>query len=120
MPLIPPLSQAAADLALLDALILQTAEAANHLAATMSRCNSEFWSLPDDRLAAVLNNDVARTAAVFASNSALGVAVNAALDAIDSVALAARAPVSPGRELRVDDQGAFVVVPLPAQPEVAP
>lgn len=120
MPLIPQLPQAAADLALLDTLILQTAEAANHLAATMSRCNSAFWSLPDDRLVAVLNANVSRTAAVFASNSSLGAAVNDALDAIDSNALTARAPVSPGRELRVDDRGAFVVVPLPVQPEVAP
>ena len=48
------------------------------------------------------------------------VAVNVALDAIDSVSLAARAPVVPGREIYIDDQGAFVVVPLPAQPEVAP
>ena len=71
MQLIPQLPQAAADLALLDALILQTAEATNHLAATMSRCNSAFWSLPDDRLVAVLTLVIRRASGFESETMAL-------------------------------------------------
>ncbi len=80
--LLPSLTQSQQDALLLDEFILQTAEALNHLAATMGRCNASFWNLPDERLAAVLNTDPDRTVAVFAANSILGTQVNSMLDTL--------------------------------------
>ena len=120
MPLIPTPNQLQQDASLLDNLILQTAEATHHLAATIARCNAEFWGLPDDRLAAILNADVERTQAVFAANSALGSAVNASLDEIDSPAHSCRAPVTPGREISLGLDGKFTITPHPIETTIEP
>ena len=112
MPLLPILSQVEQDLTLLDSLIVQSAEAAHHLAVTMGRCNAELWSLPDERLGAVLNADRERTAAIFAANSFLGSAVNAALDNSSIAKFSSRAPLTPGREISVGESGEYVVIPI--------
>lgn len=120
MILLPSLTQAQQDAILLDNLILQTAEALHHLAATMARCNSEFWHLPDSRLEAVLNANPARTSAVFGVNSSLASAINPLLDTLAIPAFPARAPVAPGREVEVSESGAYRVVPLPLPADPVP
>lgn len=120
MPLIPTRTQAQQDSLLLDKMILDTAEALNNLAATMARCNSDFWSLPDDRLAAVLNADVARTNAVFSANSSLGEVVNFLLGNLAIPQFSARAPLVPGRDLTANPDGTYAVVPKLEIPENLP
>ncbi len=120
MPLIPTRTQAQQDSLLWDKMILDTAEALNNLAATMARCSAEFWSLPDDRLTAVLNADPARTNAVFSANSSLGEVVNFLLGNLAIPQLSARAPLVPGRSLEVGPDGAYSVVPNPAPVDTLP
>lgn len=120
MPIIPTLTQAQQDGLLLDNLILSTAEALNNLAATMARCNADFWSLTDERLATVLNTDIARTNAVFSANSALGLTINTMLDTLSLPQFSARAPLAPGRDLTANPDGTYAVVPKPEIPETLP
>ena len=69
------------DLAFKDARVLYAASQTNHLAAVLHEENEKFWSMPTDRLLAVLNADVPATLKMFTANTALGQAVNASLDA---------------------------------------
>ena len=80
MPLLTPKTQLEQDLAAKDESVLRAAEATNHLAAVLKNENELFWSLPTDRLLAVLNHDVPTTLATFAANTATGNAINATLD----------------------------------------
>lgn len=116
-----PATQLEADLLAKDALVIRAAEAAHHLASVLRTCNDSFWSLPTERLLAVLNADIPSTLATFAANTALGTACNANLDAIGLPRLATRAPLEVGREDIVFDQQAqqFVHVP-PPEPEPEP
>jgi hypothetical protein len=56
--------------------------------------NAQFWSLPQDRLLAVLNDNVERTLAMFAANSAAANAINSLLDQIGNEELSHRAPTA--------------------------
>lgn len=114
--ILKPLSEAEADLAAKDALILQVAEATNHLAVTLKQTNDQFWSLPTDRLLAVLNADVASTLATFAANSAIGQAVNASLDELALPQYQTRAPLTTGRNDIQLDGNSFVLVPVKPEP----
>lgn len=80
-----------------DALILQVAEAAHHLASVLATTNEIFWSFPTDRLLDVLNADIPATLATFAANTALATAVNASLDALDLPQFSRRATTKQGR-----------------------
>jgi hypothetical protein len=117
MPLIRPTT----DLDVKDDLILQAAEATHHLASTLATTNQQFWSLPTDRLLAVLNADIPATLATFAANTALGVQVNASLDALAVPRFAHRAPVTAGRTDIVFNGTAFEYIappePLDLDPE---
>jgi len=117
MSIIRQLSLIEADLAAKEQLVLQAGEATHHLASTLATTNAAFWSLPTDRLLAVLNADVPATLATFAANTALGMQVNASLDALAVQRFTTRAPVEPGRSDIVFDGAAFVYV---APPEPAP
>jgi hypothetical protein len=97
MSLIRQLTEAEADLAAKEQLVLQAGEATHHLASTLATTNAQFWSLPTDRLLAVLNADIPATLATFAANTALGLQVNASLDALAVPQFASRAPVTAGR-----------------------
>ena len=101
------------DLDLKDALVLQAGEATHHLASTLATTNAQFWSLPTDRLLAVLNADIPATLATFAANTALGMQVNASLDALDVPMFSARAPLEMGRTDIAFDGVAFVQVAPP-------
>ena len=114
-----PSTQLEADLLAKDALVIRAAEATHHLATVLKTCNDAFWSLPTDRLLAVLNASIPDTLAAFAANTALGTACNQHLDAIALSNLATRAPLTPGRADIVFDGAAFVYV-APPEPEPEP
>jgi hypothetical protein len=109
--ILKPLSEAEKDLAQKDALVLQVAEATNHLAVTLKQTNDQFWSLPTERLLAVLNADVISTLNTFAANTAIGQAVNDSLDALSLPQYSTRAPLLMGRRDIKLDGGTFVLVP---------
>lgn len=119
MSLLKKQSQLAADLAAKDARVLQCAEAAHHLAAILRNSHAWLWGLSPARLLAILNADVPATLATFAANTALGVAVNAALDTADQPEFPTRAPVAIGRSDLVFDGNEFSI-PTPAAPPPAP
>lgn len=111
MSLIKPLSETEQDLALKDSLILRVAEATHHLAATLKNTNDQFWSLPTERLLAVLNADVISTLNTFAANAGIGQAVNDSLDSVGLPQYSTRAPLLMGRQdIKLDDSGSFVLV----------
>jgi len=118
MPIITKKTQLQSDLAAKDAQVLQCAEAAHNLAAVMRNAHRWLWDLPDDRLLAILNADAAVTSDTFAQNTALGLAVNAALDALDMPEFPGRAPVTQGRSDLSVVKGRFVIVPPVAEPPV--
>lgn len=120
MSIIRQLTEAEADLTAKEALVLHAGEATHHLAGVLATTNAAFWQLPTDRLLAVLNADVAATLATFAANTALGMQVNASLDALGVAAFAKRAPVEPGRSDIVFDGTAFVYVAPEPPPEPEP
>ena len=120
MSLITPKTPLEADLAAKDVRVLQCAEATHHLAAVMRNAHEWLWKLPTARLLAILNADVAVTLATFAQNTALGLAANAALDALNLTDFPTRAPVEIGRSDITFDGTAFVFVPPPQEHSVAP
>jgi hypothetical protein len=107
------------DLAAKDYRVLQCAEATHHLAAFMRNAHAWLWGLPTDRLLALLNADVAVTLATFSQNTALGLAANAALDALNLPEFPTRAPVATGRSDITFDGSAFVLAPPAAEPPAA-
>lgn len=109
--ILKPLSEAEADLAAKDALILQVAEATHHLAVTLKQTNDQFWSLPTERLLAVLNADVVSTLATFAANAGIGLPVNDSLDALSLPQYSTRAPLLMGRRDIKLDGGVFILAP---------
>lgn len=110
-----PTTQLEADLANKDAFVLRAAEATHHLAVVLRDVHQSFWSVPTERLLAVLNADVPITLQTFQANTALATACNASLDALALPELSARAPVTLGRSDIVFDGGQFVYVP-PEEP----
>jgi hypothetical protein len=99
------------DLAAKDARVLQCAEATHHLAAVMRNAHAWLWGLPTARLLAILNADVAVTLATFGQNTAIGLAANAALDALNLPEFPTRAPVEMGRSDIAFNGSAFVLAP---------
>ena len=117
MSLLTPKTQLEQDLAAKDESVLRAAEAAHHLASVLKNENELFWSLPTDRLLAVLNYDVPTTLATFAANTATGNALNATLDQLALPQFSNRAPVTVGRTDIVFNGATFVAItPEPADP----
>lgn len=119
MPLTTPKTQLQLDLDMKDISVLRVAEALNHAAATLKRENDLFWSLPTDRLLAVLNADVALTLATFGANTAVGTPINAILDQLGDPRFSSRAPTDTGRTDIVFNGTQFVQV-LPEAPVEEP
>jgi hypothetical protein len=121
MPILTQRTQLEVDLLQKEELVIRAAEAAHNLATVLQNCNNEFWSLPTNRLLAVLNADVSATLETFAQNTALGVACNVTLDAVGLEKFANRAPVEPKRKDIVFDGSNFVCTaqeqPTEPQPE---
>jgi hypothetical protein len=111
-----PQSQLEADLLAKDALVIRAAEATHHLACVLKGCNEQFWSLPTERLLAVLNESVPDSLEAFTANTVLGTACNQHLDAIALPQLSTRAPLTAGRSDIVFDGTAFVYVAPPEPP----
>jgi hypothetical protein len=108
------------DLSNKDESILQCAETAHHFASLLNNKNELFWSLPTDRLLAVLNHDVPTTLATFEANTALGTALNTILDQLALPQFPNRAPVTAGRNDIVFNGTAFeYVAPPTPTPEPA-
>lgn len=107
------------DLSNKDKSILRCVETIHHLAATLCNENQQFWSLPTDRLLAVLNHDVSSTNATFAANTEVGVAVNNILDQLALPQFQSRAPVTAGRTDIVFNGTVFEHIPAP-QPATEP
>ena len=105
-----PRTQLETDLAAKDESIMRCAEAAHHLAAVLTNENRRFWSMPTDRLLAILNHSVPVTLATFAANTDAGTAINTILDQVADPRFPARAPVEPGRADIRFDGGAFIFV----------
>jgi hypothetical protein len=119
MSIIRTLTQAEANQANKEALILQAGEATHHLAVTLANTNAAFWATPTDQLLEILNADIPTTLATFALNSSLGAEVNSSLNALASPQFTTRAPVTAGRSDIVFDGAAFVyVAPPEPEPEV--
>ena len=112
MNLLTPKTTLQADLAAKDLRVLECAEATHNLAAVMRNAHEWLWTLPNERLLAVLNDDVARTLDTFAQNTALGTAANTALDALDLPQFKGRSPVVLGRaDVSFDGTAFFIVEP---------
>jgi hypothetical protein len=83
------------------------------LVQSLNAAHAAVWSLPDDRLTAVLNHlGAAKVAALIALHSQTAAALNASLDAAGDTG--ARAIVTPSREYTIAN-GTITVTPLPTQ-----
>jgi hypothetical protein len=121
MNLITPKSQLERDLADKEAAVIRSARGFHSLAATLRAENQRFWSLPPDRLLAVLNHNVEQTLATFTANTMAGQAINAVLDAVNLPGLTGRAPVSIGREgIAFDEENGVFTYTAPPEPEPEP
>jgi hypothetical protein len=120
MSIIRTLTQAEANQAAKEALIMQAGQATHHLAITLTSTNTAFWATSTEQLLETLNADIPTTLATFALNSSLGAAVNSSLDALNVPAFSTRAPVTAGRSDIVFDGTAFVYVAPPVPPPEPP
>ena len=119
MSLLTQKPQIEIDLAAKDASVIRCAEAVHHLAATLRNENEHFWSLPTDRLLAVLNHDVPTTQATFEVNTSVGIMLNGLLDQLALPQFQNRAPVSAGRQDIVFNGSTYEYV-APPEPEPEP
>ncbi len=117
MSILRPLTPAEADLAAKNDLVLLVGEATHHLAVTLKTAAERFWSLPTDRLLAVLNADVTASAATLAANADLGEAVNASLDALGSDRFPTRAPLTYSADVVFDGTAFVTAPPVPSTAE---
>jgi hypothetical protein len=109
------------DLSNKDKSILRCVETIHHLASTLRDENEHFWSLPTDRLLAVLNHDVPTTQATFEVNTSVGIMINGLLDQLALPQFSTRAPVSAGRQDIVFNGSTYeYVAPPEPEPELDP
>ncbi len=119
MPLIPTKTQQEQDSALLQSLVMQVGEAYNHAAAVQRNANEQLWSLPLERLLAILNQNIEWSLALLQSNSTGGGALNDHLDLLGHPQFTNRVPLTIGRPgISFDAQSnAFVYVEPVPEPE---
>lgn len=117
MKFITPKNELQIDLEEKDKGVLRVAEAMNHLAGVLASENTRFWSVPTERLIAVLNYDVPTTLATFAANAALAQGINLVLDQLADHSFANRAPTSAGRgDITFDPATSqFILIPAAAE-----
>ena len=123
MSLISEKTQVETDTEEQDKAILIIGQKAHEIAFEMVRAYNKFWALPDDRLIAVMNRKGPQMMSkIFAQNTALGVAVNAALDSFGDK-YKNRVPVEPKRnDIGINEKGEFYIIepelePSPEDPE---
>jgi hypothetical protein len=108
------------DLAAKDESIIRCAEAAHHFAAVLKNENNRFWSLPTERLLAVMNYDPSVTLATFAANRAIGTLLNETLDQLSLAQFPQRAPITAGRtDIEFNGTEFVYVAPPVVEEEVA-
>ena len=107
--MLTPKTQLEKDLAEKDAGIIRAATALHYAGTVIAAENAQFWALPQDRLLAVLNDNVERTLAMFEANSVTANAINTLLDQLNNEALSHRAPVTMP-EGYVFENGAFAYI----------
>lgn len=120
MSILRTLTEAEADLAAKDQLVMQVGEATHHLAVMLTAASEKFWSLPTDRLLAVLNADVLASAATLTANTDLGAAVNTSLDALGCERFPTRAPLSGRADITFDGEAFIWVAPAIVEPVTEP
>ncbi len=103
-----------------DARVKRIATALHYVAGVMTHEHREYWALEDERLLAVLNDDVAVTFARNEATDKIARAINDALGALNDPELTNRAPTAPGRADIGFADGAFFIIPPPPQPEPEP
>ena len=110
--------QLAKDILALDKGIVRVGEALNHAAAVIKREHKATWSLPDDRLLALLNANVQKTLAIAAAKDKAATEINSLLNQLNIARYTNRAPVGMGREdVRFDSTASrFVIVPATNEP----
>ncbi len=103
----------------LDAGILSVAEALNHTATILKIEHDKIWSLPDERLLALLNANVARMITISAAKDAAATQINALLTQLNLPQYTTRAPVGFGRtDVKFDQKtNLFVIIPKEKEPE---
>ena len=114
-PLVSEKTQAEKDQDTLSIGILRVAEALNHTAAILTREHKAIWSLPDDRLLALLNANVQRTLAIAAAKDKAAVEINSLLNQLNLSRYTNRAPVGFGREDVKYDEATSKFVLIPAE-----
>jgi len=112
-PLVAEKTQAEKDQETLSIGILRVAEALNHTAAVLTREHKTIWSLPDDRLLALLNANVQRTAAIAAAKDKAAQEINSLLNQLNLTRYTNRAPIGFGRDdVKFDETtNKFVIIP---------
>lgn len=110
-----PMSQVDRDIAAINQAAAGTTYYGQLLVTALNNAHAAVWSLPDDRLAAVLNRlGPDQVSALIALHSQTASALNASLDAAGDKGR--RALVTPSREYTVGTDGVIVIVPL-SEPE---
>ena len=115
--MLTPKTQLEKDLAEKDAGIIRAATALHYAGTVIAAENAQFWALPQERLLAVLNDNVERTLAMFAANSAAGNAINSLLDQLGNEAFSHRAPITMPANWSFEN-GAFAYTEPQLEPEV--
>lgn len=91
----------------------------HRLAESLNAAHGALWSLPDARLAAVLNQlGPAKLQDLMESHGTIAAAVNAALD--HASAPAPRAIIGAGRDIQIAADGTITVTPRPEAEDPAP
>ena len=111
--------QLAKDILALDKGIVRVGEALNHAAAVLTREHQAIWRLPDDRLLAVLNANVARTIAISQAKDKAAMEVNSLLNTLNIARFTNRAPIGIGRadvKPPTQENPVFTIVPLAPDP----
>jgi hypothetical protein len=109
MSLLTQKSQLEKDLAEKDESVMRCVEAVHHLAVILNNENDRFWSLPTDRLLALMNNDIQNTQSIFDSNKQISEAVNRSLDEVNDPRFSTRAPTAPGRNDIIFDGAKYTI-----------
>jgi hypothetical protein len=117
--MLTPKTQLEKDLAEKDAGIIRAATALHYAGTVIAAENAQFWALPQDRLLAILNDNVERTLAMFAANSAAANAINSLLDQIDNETLSHRVPTAMPANW-VFENGAFAYAEPQLEPQPEP
>ena len=99
-----------------EAIILDVAEAVNHLAVISKNAYSRFWSAEPVQLVADLNDNIYASLATMQANAAIAAAVNAQLDLINLPQYTTRIPSALPEGIAFDGQQFTYTAPEPIQP----